>query len=154
MFAGEMLPALIPVAVLVAMFALAAFWISRRSRMRELAHRERLAMIEKGLLPPAELFPGGAPVVTLGAAEPSVTTSKAALRFRTAGVMFVGIGVALALIVGVAAGSPSVGLGLGGAIVALGAAMIVNGVLGAREPQATRSAPEQPGAPLDIAARE
>jgi hypothetical protein len=111
-------------------------------------------MIEKGLWPPAGFFPGGAPVVTLGAAEPSVTTSKAALRFRTAGVMFVGIGVALALIIGVAAGSPSVGLGLGGAILALGAAMIVNGVLGAREPQATRSAPEQPGAPLDIAARE
>ena len=144
MFAGDMLLALIPVVVLVAMFALAAFWISRRSRMRELAHRERLAMIEKGLLPPAELFPGGA-------AEPVVTTSKAALRFRTAGVMFVGIGVALAFIIGVAAGTPRVGLGLGGAIVALGVAMIVNGVLGAH---ATPPAPPPPGVPVDFGTRD
>ena len=47
--------------------------------------------------------------------------------------MFIGLGVALALIIGVTAGKPNVGLGLGGAIVALGAAMIVNAVLTGRE---------------------
>jgi hypothetical protein len=68
--------------------------------------------------------------------------------------MFVGIGVALALIVGVAARSPNVGLGLGGAIVALGVAMIVNGVLGAREPQPAPPAPQQPAVPAEIRPRE
>ena len=47
--------------------------------------------------------------------------------------MFIGLGVALTLIIGVTAGKPNVGLGLGGAIVALGAAMIVNAVLTGRE---------------------
>ena len=46
------------------------------------------------------------------------------------------------------------GLGVGGAIAVIGAAVIVNGVLGGREPQATRSRAQHPGAPLDIAARE
>ena len=56
-----------------------------------------------------------------------------AMRSRSAGVLFIGLGVALALIIGVTAGKPDVGLGLGGAIVALGAAMIVNAMLIGRE---------------------
>jgi hypothetical protein len=51
--------------------------------------------------------------------------------------MFVGIGVAVGLIIGVAALEPTVGLGVGGAIVVIGAAMIVNGVLGGRELRST-----------------
>jgi hypothetical protein len=129
-------PAFIPLTILVALLALAAFWISRRARMREFAHRERLAMIEKGLVPPAELYPGGPPLSVVEgalASDPSARPSRVATRFRSAGVMFVGLGVALALIIGVTAGKPNVGLGIGGAIVALGAAMIVNAVLTARE---------------------
>jgi hypothetical protein len=134
--AEEMLQAAVPVLGLVGLFLLAAFWISRRARMREWAHRERIAMIEKGLVPPAELSPGGpslSVVESALAAEALARPSRVATRFRSAGIMFVGLGVALALIIGVTAGKPNVGLGLGGAIVALGAAMIVNGVLTGRE---------------------
>jgi len=113
----------------VFLFALAAFWISRRAHLRELAHRERLAMIEKGLIPPAELRPG--PVDPYGDQSGAASTrSSTAGRFRSAGVMLVGLGVAVALVIGVAAHVPNVGLGIGGAIAAIGAAMIVNGVLG------------------------
>ena len=136
MDAQDMLYAALPVLMLVGLFLLAALWISRRARMREWAHRERIAMIEKGLVPPAELYPGGpalSVVETALASEGVARSSRVATRFRSAGVMFVGLGVALALIIGVTAGKPNVGLGLGGAIVALGAAMIVNAVLTGRE---------------------
>ena len=132
----DMLFAALPVLVLVGLFLLAAFWISRRARLREWAHRERIAMIEKGLVPSAELSPG-APALSViestFAPEAVAKPSRIATRFRSAGVMLVGLGVALALIIGVTAGNPNVGLGIGGAIVALGAAMIVNGVLIGRE---------------------
>jgi hypothetical protein len=127
----ETIYALIPVMTLVFLFALVAFWISRRAHLRELAHRERLAMIEKGLLAPAELQPGLSDPSGhhRGAADPISSTAG---RFRSAGVMMVGLGVAVALVIGVAAHVPNVGLGIGGAIAAIGAAMIINGVLGGR----------------------
>jgi hypothetical protein len=149
----DMLPALFPVLTLVGLFVLAAIWISWRARMRELAHRERLAMIEKGLMPPAEFFAGGPDMAVpraLDAAGPPL--SRTASRFRSAGVIFVGLGVAAGLIIGVAALEPTVGLGVGGAIAAIGAAMIVNGVLGAREVQAepSRSPAPHPRGDLDV----
>jgi hypothetical protein len=145
--ARDMLTALFPILTLVGLFVLAAIWISRRARMRELAHRERLAMIEKGLLPPAELFGGGSDLALPGALDAGgPPVSRTASRFRSAGVMFVGIGVAVGLIIGVAALEPTVGLGVGGAIAAIGAAMIVNGVLGERELTTTYTArPAAPG---------
>lgn len=138
MDARDLLFALFPVLTLVGLFALAAIWISRRARIRELAHQERLAMIEKGLIPPAEFFSGAPDMAVpgaIGTAAPPL--SRTASRFRSAGVMFVGIGVAVALIIGVAALEPTVGLGVGGAIAVIGAAMIVNGVLGGRELKST-----------------
>ena len=137
----DMLSALFPVLVLAGFFVLAAIWISRRARLREFAHRERLAMIEKGLLPPAELIGGGSPLAVPGAFDVSGPASSTPSRFRSAGVMFVGIGVAVGLIIGVAAFEPIIGLGIGGAIAALGVAMIVNGVLGERELAARPRAP-------------
>jgi hypothetical protein len=156
----DMLFAALPVLVLVGLFLLAALWISRRARMREWVHRERIAMIEKGLVPPSELYAGEARrsvLETMLAADPPQRPSHRATQFRSAGVMFIGLGVALALIIGVTAGKPNVGLGLGGAIVALGAAMIVNAVLTGREagdsPRRARDAgsptigSESPGGP-------
>lgn len=140
--------AVLPVVLLVGLFALAAFWISRRARMRELAHRERLAMIEKGLVPPAELFPGGPALAMMDGLRPEgARPSRVATRFRSAGVMFVGVGVALALIIGVTADKPNVGLGIGGAIAAIGAAMIVNAMLTGRESGDQAGSPRQPAPP-------
>jgi hypothetical protein len=130
----DLILATVPVLLTAGLFALAAFWISRRARIHELAHRERLAMIEKGLIPPAELHPGVADFSLGQAAVPGATPlSKTASRFRSAGVMFVGIGVAVATFIGLAAGQPNIGAGIGGGIVALGAAMIINAALSARE---------------------
>ena len=152
----EMLSVLLTVLTLVGFFVLAAIWISRRARMREFAHRERLAMIEKGLMPPAEFFAGGSDVAVPGALDAGgPPLSRTASRFRSAGVMFVGIGIAVGLIIGLAAFEPTIGLGVGGAIVAIGAAMIVNGVLGERELQATHPVHSPaPHPPQDVNIRE
>ena len=147
----DMLFAALPVLVLVGLFLLAALWISRRARMREWAHRERIAMIEKGLVPPAELYAGGAArsvLETSLASDPPARPSRVATQFRSAGVMFIGLGVALALIISVTAGKPNVGLGLGGAIVALGVAMIVNAVLTGREESESPARNRDDGGPI------
>ena len=152
----DLILALIPVLMLVGLFILAAFWISRRGRVRELAHRERLAMIEKGLIPSAELYAGGPELLPGHAGMPGAPAfSRTASRFRSAGIMLVGLGVAVACVISLAANESQIGVGVGGAIAAIGAAMIVNGVLGARETQLT-PAPrgEPPALPGDLQARE
>lgn len=152
----DLLFALFPVLTLVGLFVLAAIWISRRARLRELAHQERLAMIEKGLIPPAEFFASAPDMSVPGAIDTAAPPlSRTASRFRSAGVMFVGIGVAVGLIIGVAALEPTIGLGVGGAITVIGAAMIVNGVLGGRELRSTQRRPSAAaGRSADLDVRE
>ena len=76
-------------------------------------------------------------------------------RARPPCLVRVGVGVAVAFVIALAADQPEIGVGIGGAIAAIGAAMIVNGVLGAREthlaPAARRETPALPG---DLQARE
>lgn len=99
-----------------------------RRRLRELQHQERIAMINRGLVPPPERDPGrfergmGAPAPQLGRAE----------RIRSAGVVLIGFGLGLAVLLAFAAGSPSTGVGIGGAFAMLGAALVLNGVLSSR----------------------
>ncbi len=93
----------------------------QRTKNLEMRHRERLAMIEKGLMPPPERDPA----VFDTAARPS----PAANRATTLGIAVIAVGVGLMLIIGVAAGTPDVAVGIGGAIVVLGIAFIINGRL-------------------------
>jgi hypothetical protein len=133
MMLRELVLTLIPVLMMVGLFGLAAFWLSRRSRLHELAHRERLAMIERGLVPPVELQGGVLDLPAGQAAGGIAATPRAASRFRSAGVLLVGLGVAVATILAFAAGQPSLAVGIGGAIVAIGAAMIINAALVSRD---------------------
>jgi hypothetical protein len=103
--------------------------VSRR-RIREMEHRERLAMIERGLAPSPEADPAGFERRT-GIAR--AAQSPHAARNRSAGVILIGFGLALAVLIAFAAGQPGVGLGIGGAFALLGAAFVVNGVLMSRD---------------------
>lgn len=92
-----------------------------RRRIREMEHRERLAMIDRGLLPSPESDPGG---FEAGAGlAPSPGSGE---RYRTAGVLMIGIGLGLLMLISFTAGEPSVGIGVGGAFAVLGAAMLLN----------------------------
>jgi hypothetical protein len=94
-----------------------------RRRMREMVHRERLAMIERGLIPAPESDPGGFEVAA-GFKTPGEST--AAVRFRTAGIILIGIGVGMMFLITFTAGEAEVGFGVGGAWVALGGALLLN----------------------------
>lgn len=140
--------ALIPLVVIVGLFVLAGLAILRSTRLRELKHKEWMALVEKGIVPPPEMTPpaaagGGLKPDALGGLEGTAPTARsaAAERFRSAGVVFVGLGAAIALIIGVAASAAQVGIGIGGAVAVVGAALFVNGTLMGRrgDEQSSRS---------------
>ena len=105
---------LLPLAVLIGVFTLLALGITRSGRLREARMRERLVMIEKGLVPPPELDPE--------AFERDLAGAQVIARRRF-------MGLAVGVIIGIAADTPRVALGIGGGIAILGAGLIANAVL-------------------------
>jgi len=116
--------------------------MKHRAKILEMAHRERLAMIERGLTPPPERDP------EVFDHAWHIRESTAARRMRSAGVMMIGAGVALGLLIALPGGEAEIGVGVGGAVTALGAAFVVNAQLSrekSRRPPL--SAPDHPGRP-------
>jgi hypothetical protein len=97
----------------------------QRAKLREMAHRERLAMIERGIAPPPEIDPGRFERALGQPAWDEKIASRAA-RYRRIGVIFIGLGAALWFIIAFAAGEPETGFGIGGAFAVLGAALYAN----------------------------
>src|SRR5262245_54111800 len=95
--------------------------MNNRRKVREMEHRERLAMIERGVVPSPETDPAAFEAAT-GLADGSKDGADPSERYRTAGVLLIGFGLGLIFVIGVAAGAPAVGLGIGGAWISLGAA--------------------------------
>ena len=102
--------------------------LRQRAHQLELAHRERMAMIEKGVVPSPETDPGHPawkshhPQQVRG---PVLHDVSAAQRSMTLGIVIVAIGLGFMSIIGVAADAPPVALGIGGAIAIVGIAFIV-----------------------------
>ena len=96
-----------------------------RRRIREMEHRERLAMIDRGLVPPPELDPAGFEQQ----AGLSRIDSPSAVRSRSAGVLMIGLGLGMMVLLTFAAEAPEIGVGVGGAFALLGAAFFVNAAL-------------------------
>ena len=118
-----------PEVVVIVVFSLvmfAGFLISfvslrYRARILEMAHRERLAMIERGLAP-SELPP-------LTYQDAHVHRSARSSKLLSAGIVIVGLGLAIAFLVGFASREPEVAVGVGGAIVVLGVSVIVTSLV-------------------------
>jgi hypothetical protein len=111
----EVSVALVSLGTLVAGVVVIAVGLNYRARMRELRHKERLAMIERGLLPPPEFEAGN-------------VATAASQRSLSLGIIVVGLGLGLTVLIGIAGGALDVGLGVGGAIAILGAAFIVRSI--------------------------
>ena len=98
-----------------------------RRKVREMEHRERLAMIERGLVPPPEMdllrFEAGTGFTHPHQPEHLTAT---AIRYRTGGVLLIGLGLGLMLLIAFTSGRPDIGVGIGGAWAILGAASLVN----------------------------
>jgi len=107
-----------------------------RRRFREMEHQERLAMIERGLVPSPESDPAGFEAKTRAVSA----DYDPAIRYRTAGVLMMGSGLGLLVLLTFTAGAFGVGVGVGGGWAILGAASLVNYFLiSKREPDRTPS---------------
>ena len=127
---------------IVVFASLGVLWMAMANRraVREMEHRERLAMIQRGLVPAPESDP-------LGFEEGMEAFSGARLkseRWRTAGTLTVGLGIALMILLTFSAGELAVGFGVGGAFVALGAAILYNGMNLGRSQRMTRPSVRRP----------
>jgi hypothetical protein len=126
----------IPLVAIIGGLINAGLALHHRARIKELAIRERIAMIERGLKPPPELDPGAFERECCeGEARASAGATSA--KHRTAGVILTGIGLGLMLLISLASDDTAVGVGVGGGIAILGVAFLVNSVLGARADRQT-----------------
>jgi len=59
----------------------------------------------------------------------TVILPKSRARSRSAGIVFMGMGAALMFLIGFAGGEPGAAIGVGGAIIIVGVAFLVNGLM-------------------------
>lgn len=107
----------------------------QRQQQVEMQHRERMAMIERGLVPidsahPAYRLAGGV-----------ARSSAVGSRSMSVGIVVIAFGLGLMTIIGIAAGAPDIAVGIGGAIVILGVAFIANSLV------SRNTVPDAPPAP-------
>jgi hypothetical protein len=101
-------------------FAIAFYAIWMKSKAREMRHRERMAMIEKGLVPPQP-------------AEPfAVGDSKPGKARRDSGIMMVCIGIALMMFFGLSSGNWR-SVWIGGFVLMFGVASLLSALLDERD---------------------
>jgi hypothetical protein len=117
-------------AMILGGMGLVALLVRGRQRLRELAIKERIALIEKGLVPSPELDPAGFESF-VGRRRPM---NRTATRFQSAGVLFMGLGLAVAVLISFVGRIPAVGIGVGGGLAILGMAAFINGALLSDEP--------------------
>ena len=123
---------LIPVTAIVGAFGTAIAATMARARVRELEIRERIAMIEKGLMPPPEVDPRGFDRAMDRYDRIQWTTSAA--RHRSAGIVLLGVGIGLFLMIAVAGGEANAGIGVGGFVAVLGLAFFINSLFERQNP--------------------
>ncbi len=113
---------LLPIAVMITGVVVVMAGLRHRAKMLELVHRERVAMIERGMMP-SELNPI--------LAESYRPRDGGPVRGRSfsVGIIVVGFGLALMMVIAVAGNDVTTGIGVGGGIAILGGAFIVRSVL-------------------------
>jgi hypothetical protein len=134
---------LIPIVAIIGGIAVAIVATISKGRIRELEIRERIAMIEKGLVPPPEVDPRGFERVmdrydrVRQATDVSWSRSVSGGRHRRAGVTLMGVGFGLMVLIAFAGDAPQAAVGVGGFLVVIGLAFFVNSFFDARmEPPA------------------
>jgi hypothetical protein len=110
--------------------------LRQRSQQLEMQHRERMAMIERGQIPLAD--------VDTAMHVRRVPAGGPAARSLSFGIVIVGLGLAMMTIISIAGDSPESGVGVGGAIAILGGAFIVRSMVVREEPPQPLSGPKPP----------
>jgi hypothetical protein len=122
---------LVPVTVIAGLWAYLIVRSLSRSRVRELEIRERIAMIEKGHVPAPETDPRG---FERAFAKDVMKVMEyreqhGSYRHRRAGTTLIGVGLGLMMMIAFAGEDPQTGLGVGGFLVMIGLAFLINGLL-------------------------
>jgi hypothetical protein len=156
-------PFLISIVAIVGGFVYVIIKTLAHSRVRELEIRERIAMIERGLVPPPEVDPKGFDRAMSRLDRHEMRSARRVYgsyggRHRRAGVTLMGVGFGLMVLITFAGESPSTALGVGGFLVVMGAAFFVNSLIDTRPetpagPQSS-STPTPGAAPLDQPRRD
>ncbi len=124
---------LIPIVAIIGAFAFAIVQSIQRARIRELEIRARIAMIEKGLVPPPEVDPRGFDRAMTRYDRLQGSTSSG--RHRSAGIVLIGVGVGMMVLIGFS-GSPDEGFAIGGFLSVLGITFLINSMFERRFPPA------------------
>jgi hypothetical protein len=133
MFGSDFSPILIPIVAIVGGLGVAAINAISRGRVRELEIRERIAMIERGMVPPPETDPNG--FERRMHAVDRIQHRHVGPRFRAGGIMVMSVGFGLMAMLW-SLGAEREGIGIGGFLVILGFGLLVNSLFSSARPPA------------------
>jgi hypothetical protein len=125
-------PFLIPIAAIVGGITVAIVSTIAKGRVRELEIRERIAMIERGMVPPPEADPAGFER-SLRSVE-GMQYRHSGPRHRSAGIIVMSLGFGLMLLISLTSGSVDIGVGVGGFLVILGLGFFLVSLMAAPPP--------------------
>src|SRR5215471_11897828 len=109
---------LIPIVAIAGGIMVAIVSTIAKGRVREMEIRERIAMIERGLVPPPESDPAGFER-SLRSVE-GVQYRHSNVRHRNGGIIVMAIGFGLMVLIAFTSGEVNIGIGVGGFLVILG----------------------------------
>lgn len=123
---GSLLAVMFPVILLLGGIGISLIALHGRQRLKELAVQERIALIEKGLVPSPESDPAG-----FESALARRPISAKAVRYRSGGLMLTGLGLALTILLFfvMPRAVRGIALGVGGALTVVGLTILGNGLL-------------------------
>jgi hypothetical protein len=131
---------MIPIVAIIGGITVAIVSTVAKARVRELEIKERIAMIEKGLVPPPEVDPQRFDramdrIELLRAANARTASGNLSSgRHRRAGVTLMGVGFGLMVLIAFAGEAPESAIGVGGFLVVMGLAFFINSLFEARQP--------------------
>jgi len=134
-------PFLIPIVAIVGGITVAIVNSVNRSRIRELEIRERIAMIERGMVPSPEADPNGFER-RMHTVE-RIQHRHAGSKYRAGGIMVMSVGFGLMALIGFS-GAPTEGVGVGGFLVIIGLGLLINSFFAAPPPSVPPSSSTPP----------
>jgi hypothetical protein len=139
---------LIPIVAVIGVFTFVIVKTVMKARIREAQIRERIAMIERGLMPPPEVDPVG---FDRAMTRLDRYVDRGSGRHRRAGITLIGVGLGLIVLIGFTSGEGDVAIGVGGFFVVMGFAFFLNSLFEPRDRLDGPRVPPLPARPDPVA---
>jgi len=138
---------MIPIVAILGGITVVIVSMVNKARLRELEIKERIAMIERGMVPAPESDPRGFDHAITRLEQVQrirQLQTNAGARHRRAGITLMGVGFGLMVLITFAGESPSSAIGVGGFLVVMGLAFFINALFENRQPQMPLTPPSTP----------